>query len=69
MSGLKGKIALVTGAAMGNGFGIAKVLAEKGAIVNLLDISEQVFSAAAELTAAGGTALTLAKSVISPWWG
>ena len=50
---LKGKIALVTGAAMGNGYGAAKVLAEHGAAVILLDVSDAVHTAAKKLTAEG----------------
>jgi NAD(P)-dependent dehydrogenase (short-subunit alcohol dehydrogenase family) len=39
---LEGKTAVVTGAAQGIGAGISKVLAENGAKVTLLDISEKV---------------------------
>jgi NAD(P)-dependent dehydrogenase (short-subunit alcohol dehydrogenase family) len=46
---LSGKIALVTGAAMGNGQGIAKVLLSEGATVILADVSEQVNNTAAQL--------------------
>jgi len=49
MSSLEGKIAFVTGAAMGNGQGIAAVFAEKGATVILADISEKVFDTAAQI--------------------
>jgi len=45
---LKDKIAIVTGAAMGNGRGIAKVLADEGATVCLWDISPKVHDTAAE---------------------
>ncbi|GAB6173496.1 SDR family oxidoreductase UcpA [Paradesulfitobacterium aromaticivorans] len=50
---LEGKLAFVTGAAMGNGKGIAQVLAMHGAHVLLADISDQVFSIAKELEAQG----------------
>ncbi len=46
MAYLKGKIAFITGAAMGNGEGIARVMAEKGATVILADINEAVFETA-----------------------
>lgn len=42
MKTLEGKIAFVTGAAQGNGFGITKVLLEKGASVIMTDKSELV---------------------------
>lgn len=47
------KTAIVTGAAMGNGLGIAKVLAKHGAKTVLADISEQVFLAANDLKKQG----------------
>jgi NAD(P)-dependent dehydrogenase (short-subunit alcohol dehydrogenase family) len=54
---LEGKVAMVTGAASGIGRGIAKRLAEMGAIVVLLDINEEKGSeAAAEIMAQGGKA-------------
>lgn len=46
MKKMDGKSAIVTGAAMGNGLGIARVLAKHGAKTVLADISEQVFQAA-----------------------
>lgn len=46
---LQDKIALVTGAAMGNGEGIARVMAAKGATVILVDKNEKVFETAASL--------------------
>lgn len=46
---LQDKIALVTGAAMGNGEGIARVMAAKGATVILADKNEKVFETAASL--------------------
>jgi NAD(P)-dependent dehydrogenase (short-subunit alcohol dehydrogenase family) len=50
---LEGKVAIVTGAAMGNGFGAATVLARAGAIVNLIDVSDEVHASAAKLTEEG----------------
>ena len=40
---LSGRVSVVTGAAMGNGEGIARVAVEYGAHVLLWDISDQVF--------------------------
>lgn len=54
MPDLQGKIAFVTGAAMGNGEGIARVMAEKGATVVLADINEKIYETAASI---GGKAL------------
>lgn len=53
MGKMDGKIALVTGSAMGNGFGIAKVLAKYGAKVVLADISNKVEASAKQLRDAG----------------
>ena len=50
---LNGKIALVTGAAMGNGFGGAKGLAKNGAKVYLGDMSPSVHEAADQLRSLG----------------
>ena len=48
-----GRVAIVTGAAQGLGFGIARRLAADGARVVLADIAESIHNAAAEI---GGTA-------------
>lgn len=56
MGKLENKIAVVTGAAMGNGEGIAKVFANYGARVLLWDISDQVFDTARAIEKAGGKA-------------
>lgn len=53
MADLTGKIALITGAAMGNGFGISKVMAQKGAWVIMTDKSEEVFASAQKLKTEG----------------
>lgn len=49
MATLSGKIAFVTGAAMGNGEGIARTMAQKGATVILADVNELVFETAASI--------------------
>lgn len=45
---LNGKIAIVTGGAMGIGFGIAYRLAEAGATVVIADLNKEVGNAAAK---------------------
>lgn len=56
MKRLENKIAVVTGAAMGNGLGAAKILAQNGATVILLDVSDKVKEAASGLSSEGFTA-------------
>lgn len=53
MGKLDGRVAVVTGGAMGNGAGIARVMARYGARVELWDRSEQVFETAAAFVAEG----------------
>lgn len=53
MGNLDGKIAIVTGAARGIGNGTAKVMAEHGATVILVDLTDDVKDAAAKLGAMG----------------
>ncbi len=50
---MNGKIAVCTGAAIGNGYGIAEALAKKGAAVMLLDKDETVFKSEKELSEKG----------------
>ena len=57
MGKLDGKVAYVTGAAMGNGEGIAKVLLEHGATVLLADISEKVFTTTKDFQSKGYNAI------------
>ena len=42
MGRLENKVAVVTGAAMGNGWGISKVFGREGAHVAMLDVSDEV---------------------------
>ena len=63
MKRLDGRIALVTGAAQGNGKGIAKRLAEEGATVVLTDVSEKVHETAKELKASGLKAVGMKMDV------
>ena len=43
------EIAIVTGAAMGNGLGITEKLCEKGVAVMMFDMSDEVFKSAEKL--------------------
>jgi len=56
MGKLDGRVAVVTGAAMGNGEGVARVMAGYGARVVLWDISDRVFETAAALQSEGAEA-------------
>ena len=53
MGKLDGKVAYITGAAMGNGEGIARALAKHGAHVLLADISDKVFDTAKSIESEG----------------
>jgi NAD(P)-dependent dehydrogenase (short-subunit alcohol dehydrogenase family) len=53
MGKLDGRVAVVTGAAMGNGEGIARVLAKYGARVALWDISDKVTETAKSIRSEG----------------
>jgi len=53
MGKLDGKVAVITGAAMGNGEGMARVLAQHGAQVMLWDISERVQQTSSSIEADG----------------
>ena len=64
---LVGRAAFVTGAGRGIGFGIASVLASRGASVAICDISgESAASAAQAVVQAGWSAIALAADVTDP---
>ena len=46
MANLKGKVIIVTGAAMGLGLAAVEVLAEKGANITLVDFNEEALKTA-----------------------
>jgi len=53
MGKLDNKVAIITGGAMGMGYGCAKVMAEHGAKLALVDYSDMVFKTAEDLTKSG----------------
>ena len=53
MKKLEGKIAIITGAAKGNGKGIAKVFVKHGATVILTDVDQTVIKTAKEVGGIG----------------
>ena len=57
MGKLDGKVAIITGGAMGMGNGAAKVMARYGAKIVIADIAETVFAAAKSLQEAGYEAI------------
>ncbi|WP_062352672.1 SDR family oxidoreductase UcpA [Bacillus kwashiorkori] len=63
MKKMDGKVAIITGAAMGNGKGIAEVLAKHGAAVILADISDKVFVVEKELQEKGYDAMAVKMDV------
>ena len=63
MGKLEERVAVVTGAAMGNGEGIARVLAKYGAHVALWDISDKVFETAESFDSEGHKAIPFKMDV------
>ena len=66
MAKLTDKVAVVTGAAMGLGNGVAKTFAKYGAKVVLFDVSPKVEDAAKELVASGTDAIAFQVDVTKP---
>ena len=60
---LKGKVAIVTGAAQGIGQGIAKAMAKEGAIVALWDISDKVHKTTEDIRKSGSKATSYIVNV------
>jgi len=65
LTDLKGKTAIVTGGAMGIGFGIAYRLAEAGASVIIADVNEEVGSKAAKELHDGGFKVAFVKTDVA----
>ena len=63
MGRLEGKVALITGAARGNGEGAARVMAKEGAIVVLTDILDEVHTTAMSITDNGYKATSFEMDV------
>ena len=63
MGKLDGKVAIVTGGAMGMGFGSARVMAGYGARVALIDLSDEVYKSAENLNAEGFTAIAFVADI------
>ncbi|MEN0137245.1 MAG: glucose 1-dehydrogenase [Rhodococcus sp. (in: high G+C Gram-positive bacteria)] len=67
MDRLEGKVALVTGAASGMGAADARLFAKEGAKVVVSDLrADAAAEVAAEITAAGGTAIAIGHDVTDP---
>ncbi len=64
--GLKGKVALVTGAAQGIGKAIALRLAEDGADLALMDLSDQIEETAGEIRKFGGKVVSQQADISLP---
>lgn len=65
MKGIEGKIAVVSGAAQGNGLAIARGLASAGARVAICDIDEAAAQAAAQEIAASGASVISARADVA----
>ena len=63
MGRLENKTAIVTGAAMGIGLGIARILAREGAAVSLFDVDDGVLAAAREVGGAAASVVDIRDGV------
>ncbi|MBK5253382.1 MAG: SDR family oxidoreductase [Peptostreptococcaceae bacterium] len=63
MGKVNGKIAMVTGAAMGNGLGIVEILIKEGATVAMVDISDEVFESSKKLENQGYNVMPIIADV------
>jgi NAD(P)-dependent dehydrogenase (short-subunit alcohol dehydrogenase family) len=66
MGRLDGKVAIITGAARGNGEGATRVMAKEGAIVVLTDILDLVHKTTKNLTKKGYKAVSFKMDVTKP---
>lgn len=66
MGKLEGKVAIVTGAAQGNGEGAARVMAREGATVVLTDVLDLVHETAKSITDDGYKAVSFKMDVTKP---
>ena len=66
MGRLEGKVAIITGAARGNGEGAARVMAREGAIVILTDVLDKVVETTKSITGQGYKAASFKMDVSKP---
>jgi NAD(P)-dependent dehydrogenase (short-subunit alcohol dehydrogenase family) len=66
MGKLEGKVAIITGAARGNGEGAARVMAKEGATTVLTDILDQVHETAKSICEDGYKAVSFKMDVTKP---
>lgn len=66
MGKLEGKVAIITGAAKGNGEGAARVMAREGAAVVLADVLDSVHATADSISASGHKAVSFNMDVTKP---
>ncbi|MEE9521024.1 MAG: SDR family NAD(P)-dependent oxidoreductase, partial [Dehalococcoidales bacterium] len=66
MEKLEDKVAIVTGAARGNGEGVVRVMARKGATVVLTDVLDLVHKTAKSISDSGYKAVSLKMDITKP---